>query len=94
VDGDAVIRLTGSVGGGAFQLSGAANKLGLQGLSVDGQGTYGRAVLLTSGAALHAQQATFTRCTAASGSGGAVAAASGSLIKLAQVRTDAAGGGL
>jgi hypothetical protein len=94
VDGDAVILLTGLVGDGAFQLDGDANKLGLWGLTVDGQGTNGRAVSLANGAALHAQRATFTRCTAASGNGGAVAATSDSLIKLAQVRADAAGAGL
>jgi hypothetical protein len=91
VDGNAVILLTGDVGAGAFQLDGAANELGLQGLTVDGQGSFGRAVSLDNGAALHVEGAAFTRCRAASGDGGAVAAITGSLIKLAQVNADAAG---
>jgi hypothetical protein len=80
----AVIRLTGDVGEGGFTLS-DSTKLGLQGLTVDGQNTYGRAAGLHIGAALHGQDVAFRACRG-SDVGGALSAGASSLIRLAQVR--------
>jgi predicted outer membrane repeat protein len=83
---DTVIRLTGGYSfNGAFTLADGATSLGLQNLTVDGQGLYGRAVALGRDAGLYGDGVTFKNCISSPFAGAAVFGDARTVVRLVRV---------